>query len=174
MIERRIYLIRGQKVMRDADLAELYQVETKALNRAVKRNSNRFPDDFMFQLTDGEAESLRYQIGTSNDGRGGRRYLPYVFTEHGVAMLSTVLSSDRAVQMSILIVRAFVKLRELMATHKDLARKIETLEAGQRDHSLAIGLVANDIQSLAKGVKKEFKKLTARRRRKPRIGFLTD
>src|ERR1700730_9806367 len=120
LVERRIYLIRGQKVMLDADLAELYQVETKTLNRQVKRNADRFPEDFMFQLTAEEAESLRYQIGTSNEGRGGRRYLPYAFTEHGVAMLSSVLKSPRAVQMNILIIRAFVKLRELLANHKDL------------------------------------------------------
>ena len=89
MIERRIYLIRGTKVMLDSDLADLYQVETKALNRAVRRNLDRFPEDFMFQLARVEADSLRCQTGTSNDGRGGRRYLPYVFTEHGVVMLSS-------------------------------------------------------------------------------------
>jgi len=113
LVERRIYLIRGQKVMLDRDLAELYQVPTKRLNEAVKRNRNRFPDDFMFQLTEKEAESLRlqiatsnvgqpdslgFQIGTPNVGRGGRRTLPYAFTEHGVAMLSSVLKSDRAVR----------------------------------------------------------------------------
>src|SRR5947209_16317642 len=113
-VERRIYLIHGQRVMLDADLAELYQVETRALIQAVKRNPERFPKDFMFQLTKEEAESLRSQIVISNVGRGGRRYLPYAFTEHGVAMLSSVLNSDRAVQMSILIVRAFVKLREVL------------------------------------------------------------
>src|SRR5690348_9652781 len=106
MIERRIYLIRGQKVMLDSDLAELYQVLTKNLNLAVRRNTNRFPTDFMFQLTKEEAESLRLQFATSNVGRGGRRYLPYAFTEHGVAMLSSVLNSERAVQMNILIIRA--------------------------------------------------------------------
>ena len=102
MIERRIYLIRGQKVMIDSDLADLYRVETKLLNRAVQRNLGRFPEDFMFQLTADERESLRCQFGTSNNGRGGRRYLPYVFTEHGVVMLSSVLNSERAVQMNVL------------------------------------------------------------------------
>lgn len=123
-VERRIYLIRGQKVMLDSDLAELYQVETRALIQAIKRNQDRFPDDFMFQLSKEEVASLRSQIVISNIGRGGRRYLPYAFTEHGVAMLSSVLNSKRAVQMNILIIRAFVKLRELLASHKDLADKI--------------------------------------------------
>src|SRR5260370_28001097 len=113
LIERRIYLIRGQKVMLDSDLAELYQVLTKNLNLAVRRNQHRFPEDFMFQLTKEETESLRLQFATPNEGRGGRRYLPYAFTELGVAMLSSVLNSERAVQMNILIIRAFVKLREL-------------------------------------------------------------
>jgi hypothetical protein len=129
MIERRIYLIRGQKVILDGDLAELYQVETKALNRAVKRNSERFPDDFMFQLAKQEVESLRYQIGTSNEGRGGRRTLPYVFTEQGVAMLSSVLNSKRAIAVNIAIMRAFVKLRQVMSKHKFLAKEMEKLPA---------------------------------------------
>ncbi|MEX2261053.1 MAG: ORF6N domain-containing protein [Bryobacteraceae bacterium] len=102
-LEGLIRVIRGQKVILDADLAALYEVETKQLNRAVKRNLSRFPEEFMFQLT--EAERLRCQIGTSNAGRGGRRYLPYAFTEHGVVMLSSVLNSERAVQMNILIVK---------------------------------------------------------------------
>jgi phage regulator Rha-like protein len=110
-------------------------VLTKNLNLAVRRNVDRFPPDFMFQLTKEEAESLRLQFATSNEGRGGRRYLPYAFTEHGVAMLSAVLNSGRAVQMSILIVRAFVKLRELLATNKDLARKIEQIESTQKQHA---------------------------------------
>jgi len=133
----KIVLIRGQKVMLDRDLAELYEVETKALNRTVKRNQDRFPDDFMFQLTAQEAKSLRRQNGTSNlesqsgaarPGRGGRRYLSYAFTEQGVAMLSSVLKSKRAVQVNIAIMRAFVRLRELLATHKDLARKLAAME----------------------------------------------
>src|SRR5258708_4170849 len=113
LIERRIYVIRGQKVMIDSDLADLYQVETRALLQAVKRNSDRFPGDFMFQVSPEEGKSLRSQIVISNVGRGGRRYLPYAFTEHGVAMLCSVLNSQRAVQMNIAIIRAFVKLREL-------------------------------------------------------------
>jgi phage regulator Rha-like protein len=174
LIGQRIYLLRGQKAMLDSDLAELYRVETKALNRAVKRNSARFPADFMFQLTDDEAESLRCQNGTSNENRGGRRYLPYAFTEHGVAMLSSVLNSERAVQMNILIVRAFVKLREVLATHRELARKMERLEHTQKDHSAVLSIVVKDVQDLERKVKRGFKNLRIPTRRKPRIGFITE
>ena len=125
----------------------------------------------MFQLTEQEQDSLRSQIVTSKVGRGGRRYLPYAFTEHGVAMLSSVLKSDRAVQMNILIIRAFVKLREVLASHKDLANRIEKLEATQKDHTAVLGIVIKDIQALGEHVTKEFKRLKAPRRRKPRIGF---
>ncbi len=125
-IERRILLICGQKVMLDADLAELYGVETKALNRAVRRNYNRFPADFMFQLTGEEFRNLRFHSGTSS--WGGRRFRPHAFTEQGVAMLSSVLRSERAVQVNIAIMRAFVKLREMLASHADLARKLEEME----------------------------------------------
>jgi hypothetical protein len=129
LIEKKILLIRGEKVMLDADLAELYQVETFNLNKAVKRNIDRFPQDFMFQLTKQEADSLRFQIGMSKtEGRGGRRYLPYVFTEHGVAMLSTVLNSERAVKVNIEIMRAFVRLRQMLASNAELARKLDALE----------------------------------------------
>jgi phage regulator Rha-like protein len=127
-IETKIFLIRGQKVMFDKDLAALYGVETKQLNRAVKRNADRFPNDFMFQLMDDEAAFLRCQTGTSKTERGGRRYFPYVFTEQGVAMLSSVLRSKRAVQVNIQIMRAFVKLRQMLATNAGLARKLELLE----------------------------------------------
>jgi len=113
-IERRILLVRAQKVMLDADLAELYGVETKSLIRAVGRNASRFPVDFMFQLSDKKFRDSRYQIGTSNEGRGGRRYRPYAFTEQGVAMLSSVLRSPRAVEVNIAIMRAFVKLSEML------------------------------------------------------------
>lgn len=126
LIEKKILLIRGHKVMLDSDLAVLYGVTTKRLNEQVRRNLRRFPLDFMFQLTSDEAESLRSQFATSK--RGGRRYLPYVFTEQGVAMLSSVLNSERAIEVNILIMRAFVKLREMLATHKDLAKKLEEME----------------------------------------------
>jgi hypothetical protein len=175
LIERRIYTFRGQKVMIDSDLAELYQVPTKRLNEAVKRNLGRFPADFMFQLTKTELENWRSQIATSNPAaKMGLRRPPYAFTELGVAMLSSVLNSERAVKMNILIMRAFVRLREVLATHKELARKVEKLETGQRDHAIAISLVATDVRSLAKSVKTEFKKLRSPRRRKPRIGFYTE
>ena len=125
-IEKRIFLLRGQKVMLDADLAELYGVETGALKRAVKRNRERFPEDFMFPLTFQEVGILRCQNGISS--WGGHRFLPYAFTEQGVAMLSSVLKSKRAVQVNIEIMRAFVKLREMLASHKDLALKLAEME----------------------------------------------
>ena len=127
LIERRIYLIRGQKVMLDSDLAELYGVTTGNLNLAVRRNKTRFPDDFMFRLNAEETQSLLLQFARAKT-RGGRQTPPYAFTEQGVAMLSSVLRSERAVQVNIVIMRAFVKLREMLATHKDLAQKLEALE----------------------------------------------
>src|SRR5881409_2603617 len=127
-VERRIFLVRGQKVMLDTDLAELYRVPTKSLNLAVKRNADRFPEDFTFQLTDDEVAGLRFHFETSKRGRGGRRYLPYAFTEQGVAMLSSVLRSARAVEVNIAIMRTFGQLGRLMDTNRDLARKIEALE----------------------------------------------
>ncbi len=128
-IERRIVLVRGHNVMLDSDLARLYGVPPKVLNQAVKRNRNRFPVDFMFQLTAEEYKALRSQIVTLEPGRGQhRKYAPHVFTEQGVAMLSSVLHSERAVQVNISIMRTFVRLRELMSTHKDLARRLDALE----------------------------------------------
>jgi hypothetical protein len=148
-IERSILLIRGQKVMLDSDLAELYGVETKNLNKAVKRNLDRFPDDFLFQLTAEEAEALRFQSGTSTSGgRGGRRYLPNAFTEQGVAMLSSVLRSNRAVQVNIAIIRAFVRLRELLGSHKDLAAKLAKLEKKFGEHDEKFQLVFEAIRQL--------------------------
>jgi len=127
VIESKIFLIRGRKVMIDSDLAELYAVETKNLNKAVHRNIERFPGDFMFQLDMEETELLRFQIGTSK-AKGGRRYLPYVFTQEGISILSGVLNSDRAVLVNIAIMRTFVKLREMIANHEELARKLSDLE----------------------------------------------
>lgn len=127
-IESAIYVIRDHKVMLDTDLARLYEVETFNLNKAVKRNRERFPEDFMFQLTKEEAAGLTFQSGMSKTGSGGRRTLPYAFTEQGVAMLSSVLRSKRAVLVNVEIMRAFVKLRRLLDTHKDLARKLEEME----------------------------------------------
>jgi ORF6N domain len=129
LISQRIYVIRNTRIMLDADLAALYGVTTKNLNKAVKRNGNRFPSDFMIRLKPKEVESLRFQTGTSTaNAHGGRRYLPYAFTEHGVAMLSSVLNSNRAVQVNIAIMRAFLHVRAMLATHEDLRRKITEME----------------------------------------------
>jgi len=147
-IEKAILLVRGQKVMLDRDLAELYGVETGALNRAVKRNIQRFPEDFMFQIPDEEAERLRCQTGISKRGRGGRRYLPYVFTEQGVAMLSSILNSERAIEVNIAIVRVFVRLREMMATHKELAFKLAELEDRLEGHDEQIQNIFEAIRQL--------------------------
>lgn len=127
-IQRAIYLLRGEKVILDADLAALYGVETGALKRAVKRNANRFPPDFMFELTAEEANDLRRQIGISSSSHGGSRYLPYAFTEQGVAMLSSVLRSEPAVLVNIAIMRAFVQLRQVLVSHAELGRKLADLE----------------------------------------------
>jgi len=128
IIENKILVIRGQRVMLDADLARLYGIMTGRLNEQVQRNIARFPGDFMFQLTKEETERLMSQIAISKIGRGGKRKLPYVFTEHGVAMLSSVLRSEKAVEMNIFIIRAFIKMRELLSTNKDLAYKVEKME----------------------------------------------
>ncbi|MCO5287023.1 MAG: ORF6N domain-containing protein [Chitinophagaceae bacterium] len=130
-IENLIYTIRGKQVMLDKDLASLYQVETKILNRAVKRNIERFPETFCFQLSEEESEALRFQIGTSNTGRGGRRYLPYVFTEQGIAMLSAVLRSNTAIKVSIEIMNAFVKMRKLLIANAALFSRLDKIELKQ-------------------------------------------
>ncbi len=148
VIERRIYLIRGLKVMLDTDLAELYQVQTFRLNEQVKRNRSRFPEDFMFQLTKEEQRSLTSQFARSKKGRGGRRTLPYAFTEQGVAMLSTVLASDRAIRVNIAIMRAFVKLREMLSTHQEVLQKLEQLERNYQRHDAQIKIVFDAIRKL--------------------------
>lgn len=135
-IARHILSLRDQRVMLDADLAALYGVETKVLVQAIKRNSERFPGDFMFQLTAEEFAALRSQFVTSNTGRGGRRYAPYAFTEQGVAMLSSVLNSPRAIAINIEIMRAFVQVRSMAATHQDLARQLSELQ--DKTESLAM------------------------------------
>jgi hypothetical protein len=127
-VENLIYLVRGHKVMLDEDLARLYDVETRILTRAVRRNADRFPPDFMFQLSDQEVMNLRSQIGISSSSYGGRRYRPLVFTEQGIAMLSTVLRSKKAVRVNIEIMRAFVKLRGFIESNQELARKLAELE----------------------------------------------
>lgn len=130
VIEKMIYVIRDQKVMLDKDLAELYEVETRIINRNVQRNIKRFPPDFMFQLTEEECESLRSQIGISKKGKGGRRYLPYVFTENGVAMLSSVLNSEKAILINVSIIRIFTRLRSFLMLEKDLSDRVTKLEQG--------------------------------------------
>ena len=127
-IQNMIYNIRGYKVMLDSDLAMLYEVETKVLNQAVKRNIKRFPEHYMFQLTVEEYELLRSQIVTSKVGKGGRRYTPYVFTEQGVAMLSSILKSEKAIQINIQIVDTFVKMRQWVIENKELAQRLSQLE----------------------------------------------
>lgn len=161
-----IYLLRGQKVMFDSDLADIYGVETRALIQAVKRNPDRFPNDFMFQLTQKELENWRSQFVISNpSSKMGLRRPPYAFTEHGVAMLSSVLKSNRAVQMNVLIIRAFVQMRELLATNKDLASRVEKVETTQIRHTSIISLLAEEIERLS-----EAPPLPPRRR----IGFTAD
>ena len=147
-IQKRIYLIRNQKVMIDSDLAELYGIETKILNKAVSRNADRFPHDFMIQLSGEEWNSLRFHLGTSKTGRGGRRYLPFAFTEQGVAMLSSVLKSKRAVKVNIQIMRAFVMLREVLSTNKELAHKLKELELIIETHDEQITAIFEAINQL--------------------------
>jgi phage regulator Rha-like protein len=128
LISQKIFFLRGTRIMLDADLAQLYGVATKNLNKAVKRNANRFPSDFMFRLSSKEMRNLRFQIVTSRGAHGGRRYAPYAFTEQGVAMLSSVLRSSRAVQVNAAIMRTFVRIRKMLATHEELRRKVNEME----------------------------------------------
>jgi hypothetical protein len=162
LIERRIYLIRGHKVMIDVDLADLYEVATKRLNEQVRRNRKRFPKDFMFRLTKTEAEALRSQFAisktsegglrsqfaTSKTGRGGRRYLPYAFTEQGVAMLSSVLSSERAIEVNITIMRAFVKLRQMLESNEELNRKFAAVIRKLATHDRYFTVVFDELKKL--------------------------
>jgi ORF6N domain len=153
-IESLIHVIRGQKVMVDADLADMYGVPTGALNQAVRRNVERFPGDFAFRLSKAEFEHWKSQIVISNpSARMGLRHAPFVFTQEGVAMLSAVLRSDRAVQMSIAIVRTFVRMRELMAANKDIAARVEKLERGHDRTASVIEVLVEDIDRLARDVK---------------------
>ena len=148
LIERRIYLIRSHKVMLDVDLAELYQVTTKRLNQQVGRNLKRFPEDFMFQLTNTGAEALRLQNATSKTGRGGRRYMPYAFTEQGVAMLSSVLNSERAIEVNIAIMRVFVKLRQMLESNEELNRKFALVIRKLATHDKYFKVVFDELKKL--------------------------
>ena len=156
LIERKIYLIRNKKVMLDSDLAELYDVETKVLNQAVKRNIARFPEDFMFQLNKEEALELsRSQFVTLKRGQN-IKYLPHVFTENGVAMLSSVLNSEMAIQVNIQIMRTFTKIREMLSSHKDLKRKIEEME---KKYDSQFKIVFNAIKELMTLPEKQVRKI---------------
>ena len=149
LVINKIYLIRGQKVMVDRDLAKLYGVPTKAFNQAVKRNAERFPGDFMFRLTKKEWESLRSQIVTLEIGRGKYpKYLPYVFTEQGVAMLSSVLNSETAIRVNIQIIRVFTKMRELLLTHKDILLQLEKMEKKLTGHDEDLQLIFQYLKQL--------------------------
>ncbi len=150
VINNKIFIIRGRKVMLSTDLAILYQVETKALIQAVKRNLERFPEDFMFQLTWKEADSLRSQIVTLKKRGSHIKYLPYAFTEQGVAMLSSVLKSRRAILVNIAIIRAFVILREALSAHKELALKLRELEFKVGNHDEEIKIILDAIRQLMK------------------------
>ena len=162
-LEQRIHLVRGARVMLDEDLAQVFGVTTKRLNEQVTRNRKRFPADFMFQLTAAEVSILRSQLATSRSGWGGRRTRPRAFTEHGAVMLASVLNSPTAVASSILVVRAFIRLRELVAVHRDLARRLDELE---RKYDAKFQVVFNSIRALMEPAAAKPRKL------KPQIGFL--
>lgn len=159
-IQNRIYEIRGERVMLDRDLANLYDVETKSLNLAVKRNIKRFPADFMFQLTKGEFDSLRLQSETlenvnslrfqfeTSKGRGGNRYLPYAFTEHGVAMLSGVINSDKAINMNIAIMRAFVAVRQVLAKQNDIKEQLKEIKERIGEHDAQLNQIYDAMENL--------------------------
>jgi hypothetical protein len=147
-VESRILIVRRQRVILDSDLAELYGVTVKRLNQQVNRNQERFPADFMFQLTSTEDKALRLQIATSKKGRGGRRYLPYAFSEHGAIMAATVLNSARAVEMSVFVVRAFVRMREMLAKNRQLAAKINELDRRLETHDTTIQDIIEAIKEL--------------------------
>lgn len=159
----RIYTVRNQRVMLDSDLAELYGVPTRVFNQAVKRNKERFPADFMFQLTENEHDSLRSQIVISNQ-RGGRRYLPYAFTEHGTIMAATILNSQRAIEMSVFVVRAFIQLRDLLSSHKQLSSRLDDLERKLSSHDRDITMIINAIRNL----------MIPPSQKKRQIGFVVD
>jgi hypothetical protein len=178
-IQNRIYEIRGERVMLDSDLAALYETETKSLNLSVKRNLKRFPKDFMFQLTSEEYEQLRFQIETSEKStqslrlqidtsktRGGRRYLPYVFTEQGVAMLSGILGSDRAINMNIAIMRAFVEIRRVLLRENDIRQQLKLIKDKLGDHDAQLNEIYDAMENLLdeKSAEKKWED-------RPRIGF---
>ena len=167
VIMSKIYFIRGQKVMIDNDLAELYGVETRRLNEQVKRNIARFPDDFMFQLTKEEFENLKSQFATSS--WGGRRKLPYAFTEHGVLMLSSVLNSERAIKVNIQIMRIYVRIREMIMLNKDVLQRLEGIERKMSEHDSNIMLIFEYLKQF-----EEAKQQQSNQENRNRIGFKRD
>jgi hypothetical protein len=164
-IESKIYLIRGQKVMMDSDLAEMYGVETKVLKQAVKRNMDKFPEDFMFEMTDTELSNWRSQFVTSNSIKMGLRYKPFCFTEHGVLMLSSVLRSKQANEVNIRIMRVYSKMKELLMLNKDILLKLEKLESTSDKHDKDIKIIFSYIKKLIEQPVKE---------KTTRIGFKKD
>jgi len=169
VIMSRIYLIRGMKVMLDMDLAELYGVETKHLKRAVRRNIKRFPPDFMFELSETELLNWRRQFGTSNREKMGIRIPPFVFTEHGVLMLASVLNSERAIQANIQIVRIFARMREMLANHKEFAEKFREVEMRLTNHEEKILLISEYLRQL-----EQDKKQQDEQAQRNKIGFRQD
>jgi len=167
VVAMKIFVVRGKKVMLDKDLAQMYGVTTGALNQAVKRNRSRFPEDFMFQLKEDEFLNLISQFVISK--RGGTRKFPYVFTEQGVAMLSTVLNSERAIQVNIAIMRAFVRMREILLTNKDLAGKIAALELKYKNHDLKLAEYDKHIGAIFEAIKQLMTPSPVPE--KPKIGF---
>ena len=164
VLMNKIFLIRGQKVMIDSDIAELYKVETRRLNEQVKRNIDRFPINFIFQLTKEEFENLKSHFATSS--WGGRRKLPYAFTEHGILMLANVLKSDRAIKMSIRIIEVFVKIREVLLTHKDVLLRLEKIEKSITEHDNNILIIFEYLKQL-----EQVKKEQLNHKNRKRIGF---
>jgi hypothetical protein len=160
-VEPRILILRGTRVILDSELAELYGVQVKRLNEQVKRNRERFPQDFMFQLSPSELENLRSQFATSRSRRGGRRHLPYAFTEHGAIMAATVLRSQRAIETSVFVVRAFVRLRDMLATNGKVAGKLVELERRLKGHDASIQAIIDAIHEL----------MAPEPRKRRRIGF---
>ena len=165
-IVSRIYYIRGKKVMIDRDLASLYGVETRVLNQAVKRNEKRFPEDFMFQLTAEEFNNWKSQFVISKSDKMGLRKSPFAFTEQGVAMLSSVLNSDNAIMVNIQIIRVFTKMRELLNTHEEILRKLETMEKKDLEHDEQIMLIFEYIKQL-----EQTKQETIEQKKRPQIGY---
>jgi len=167
-IQSKIFVIRGKKVLIDQHLAELYGVETKVLKRAVKRNIDRFPEDFMFQLSKDEAEILRCQIGTLRWGEHSK-YMPFIFTEPGIAMLSSVLNSPRAIQVNIQIIRVFIKLREMLSTHEELRKKIEELE---KKYDTRLNKIDGRVQTVLEAFEEIKLLLDPPADKKKKIGFI--